>query len=479
MMRDAVFAATDRTRQHFRQAVHGLNMEIRPMLQLAIPVIVAEIGWVSMGMVDTLMVGRVSAEAIGAVGIGSSVYAFIGLAGIGLLLGLDHMVSHSFGAGRLIDCHRALVQAVYLSVLAGVPLAALSWLSTLALPKWGMQESVLVLAIPYVEVVSWSIVPLLLYAAFRRYLQAMGRVKVVMAVLISANLVNLLVNWILIFGHLGAPALGATGAAYATVFSQLFMASALFVNILYRESRRPSGLFAVPKSLESVLIRKLLVLGAPAALQLVLEVGVFVAVTFLAGTLSTASLAAHQIVLRVASFSFMIPLGISSAAAVRVGQALGRRDPGSAARSGWTALLLGAAFMAFAGTTFVSFPHAILRAFTADEAVIATGLSLLLVAAVFQLFDGIQVVATGVLRGTGDTRTPMVLNFIGHWLLGLPVGYFLAFRRAWDVRGLWVGLCVGLIAVGASLLYAWRRRIQALGRERKMEPVLAVAPQSG
>jgi MATE family multidrug resistance protein len=211
-------------------------------------------------------------------------------------------------------------------------------------------------------------------------------------------------------------------------------------------------------------LRRLLGLGLPAASQLFVELAVFAAATALAARLAPSSLAAHQIALTCAGVTFMVPLGISSAAAVRVGQALGRRDGAAARRAGWTALALGTGFMSVAALFFLVLPEPILRLFTADPRVLAIGVALLGVAALFQLFDGIQVVATGALRGAGSTRTALVWNLIGHWVLGLPVGYYLCFLRGWGVVGLWMGWVVGLTSVGAVLLLAWARRSRAFER---------------
>jgi MATE family multidrug resistance protein len=283
-----------------------------------------------------------------------------------------------------------------------------------------------------------------------------------MMVLITANLVNVAANWILVFGHLGAPALGVVGAGWATFISRLYMSGSLLLFIVYHGRRHRTGLLETPFGVEVSRFRRLLGLGFPAAVQITIEMGVFAAATVLAGKLDSASLAAHQIALTAASLSFMVPLGVSSAGAVRVGQAVGRRDPRAAALSGWTALLLGGGFMLLAAFVFFVAPRAIVRAFTTDTSVMAAGVSLLFVAAFFQLFDGIQVVATGIMRGIGDTKTPMVSNIVGHWLLGLPVGYFLCFVRGWGVVGLWIGLSIGLISVGAYLLLVWSRRVRSL-----------------
>ena len=205
-------------------------------------------------------------------------------------------------------------------------------------------------------------------------------------------------------------------------------------------------------------MRQLLGLGLPAGLQMFFEVAVFGAATALIARMDAASLAGHQIALNLASFTYMVPLGIGSAAAVRVGQAAGRGAFPAAARSGWTGIALGAAFMTCAAIAFLTAPRLIARAFTTDPQVVEMGAALLSVAAVFQLFDGVQTVVTGALRGSGDTRTPMLCHLIAYWLLGLPLGYYLAFGRGWGAVGLWVGLCLGLIAIGLVLLTVWHRK---------------------
>lgn len=432
------------------------------MLLLAIPVVLAELGWVTMGLVDTLMVGGLGPEAIGAVGIGSSLFLGVCIFAMGLLLGLDTLVSQSFGARRVEDCHRWLVHAVVLSVLLTVPVMLVLRFLSSALGAWGLNPAVLHLLRPYLDVLTWSVLPLLLYSSFRRYLQGMGVVRPVMVALIAANLVNLFVNWLLIFGRLGAPAMGVRGSAWATVIARIGMAAVLLGVILHRESGKRPGLFATPLRIELARMRRLLALGLPAASQVTLEVGVFAAATALAGRLAPASLAAHQIGINIVSFTFMVPLGIASAGAVRVGQAVGRHDRVGAARSGWTALLFGTFFMSCAAATFLLFPRRLVSAFSPDAAVIETGVALLFVGAIFQLFDGVQGVATGVLRGLGDTRTPMLWNLAAHWFIGLPLGYALCFVAGYGVIGLWWGLSTGLIICGVALLVVWSRRVRQL-----------------
>ncbi|HEU4939325.1 MAG TPA: MATE family efflux transporter [Vicinamibacterales bacterium] len=446
-----------------------LRQEFRPMFTLAVPVVMAELGWMTMGLVDTLMVGGLGPEAIGAVGIGSSLFIGVCIFAMGLLLGLDTLVAHAFGAGRIDECHRWLAYGVTLSLLLSIPVTIIVLALSSALGRWGLHPAVLALTQPYLDILAWSIPPLLLYASFRRYLQGMGVVRPVMIALVVANILNAFVNWLLIFGHWGAPALGVRGSAWGTVVARVVMAGVLLAVIVYRErslvvSRLPrlqrNRPFSSPSrrfSLEPM--RRLLALGLPAASQVTLEVGVFAAATALAGRLPPAALAAHQIAVNFVALTFMVPLGIASAGAVRVGHAIGRHDYDGAARSGWTAILFGVAFMSCAAAAFLLIPRALIGAFTSEPAVLSIGASLLFVGAIFQLFDGVQGVSTGVLRGLGDTRTPMLWNLAGHWFIGLPLGYTLCFVMGLGVVGLWWGLSTGLIICGIALLMAWSRHV--------------------
>ncbi len=432
------------------------------MLLLATPVVLAEIGWMTMGLVDTLMVGGLGPEAIGAVGIGTSLFMGVAIFAMGLLLGLDTLVSQAFGAGREGECHRWLLHGVALSLGLAIPVTLLLWLLSSGLDAWGLDPTVLALLRPYLDALTWSVLPLLLYAAFRRYLQGMGVVRPVMAALAAANLLNLFGNWVLIHGRMGAPALGVAGSAWATVIARIGMAVTLLVVILYRERGRQPGVLAPPWRIEAARMRQLVSLGLPAATQITLEVGVFAAATALAGRLAPTSLAAHQIALNIVSLTFMVPLGVASAGAVRVGQAIGRRDPEGAARSGWTAILFGAVFMLGAAAIFLLLARPLIGAFSPDESVIRIGASLLVVGAMFQIFDGLQGVATGVLRGVGDTRTPMLWNLAAHWFIGLPLAYALCFPAGHGVIGLWWGLSVGLIICGVALTAVWARRVRQM-----------------
>jgi len=434
--------------------------ELRPTLHLALPLILAEIGWMSMVIVDTMMVGRLpySAEAIGAVSVSSSIFIVFAFFGEGLLIGLDTLVSQAFGAGRREDCHTSLINGIYLSFAIAPFLAIPVWIIPNHFESFGVTHPVAVLAAPYMRTLSAGLVPLLLYFAVRRTLQGMNMVRPIAFALITANLVNFFGNYLLIFGRLGVPAYGVTGSGIATCISRGYLALVLVVYLLWYDARHKTELLKTPVQPNLNRIRQLIVLGFPAALQQTAEVSVFALVAFLIARLGAVAQAGHQIALNTVAFTYMVPLGLASAAAVRVGQALGRRDPVAARNAGNTAILLGASFMASMSIVLLVFPRYIARFYTADETVIHAAITLLAAGAAFQLFDGIQTVATGSLRGTGDTRTPMLCHFSAYWFLGLPLGTYLCFGRHWGALGLWVGLSLSLILIGILLLAFWRRR---------------------
>jgi MATE family multidrug resistance protein len=450
-----------------------LRPYVRPLLTLAGPVVLAELGWMSMGLVDTIMIGPLGPDAIGAVGLGGSLFMAVAVFFMGLLLGLDTLVSQAWGAGRPDECREWLRHGLVLALGVSIPVTALLVLSSGHVGRLGLHPDVERLTAPYLWIVGWSLPPLLCYAAFRRYLQGMSLVRPVSFALVSANLVNVGANWALIYGHLGFPPLGVRGAAWATVLARLYMAGVLLLAIALHDRRTPRPTPGVARRIAWARLERLVRLGLPAAGQVTLEVGVFAAATALAGRLDPVALASHQIALNIAAFVFMVPLGMASAGAVAVGQHLGRCDPAGAARAGWTALLVISLFMLAVAAVFLTVPRSLLGVFTRETAVLRLGASLLAVAAVFQLFDGLQGVATGILRGLGDTRTPMLWNLAGHWVLGLPVGYSLCFIWGWGVIGLWIGLSVGLTLVGTVLVAVWHRRVRGGSTPLPPDPAYA------
>ncbi|HEX6998654.1 MAG TPA: MATE family efflux transporter [Gammaproteobacteria bacterium] len=424
--------------------------DLRGLLQLAAPIVVIQVGIMAMGVVDTLMVGRVSAEALAAVAL-ANLYTFIfQVFGFGVLMALDPIVAQALGAGDRLGVARGLQRGFLLSLVLTVPTAALMATVEPALQLAGQPPEVIPDAAGYVYRVMPAVWPLYGFVVCRLVLQAHRRTAPVVVTIILANLLNAALNYVWIFGHLGFPAMGVLGSAWATMASRWFMLAAVLALAWPHLSpylRKPA-----PNLLAVQPLARMLALGAPIGAQMVLEIGAFGMVAILMGRLGVVQVAAHQVAINLASLTFMVPLGVSSAAAVIVGHAVGRGDPGAVRRSTSAAILVGAAFMSVTAALFLSLPGPLARLYTDEAAVAALAASLLPIAGVFQVFDGLQVVALGLLRGLGDTRAPMLLNVLGYWIVGLPLSVWLGFGLGLGAAGLWWGLVVALAAVAATLL---------------------------
>ncbi len=424
---------------------------------MAIPVVAVQVGMMAMGVVDTIMVGHYSAADLAAVALGNLYFFSAVVFPMGVLMALDPVVSQAVGAGDHPAVGRALQRGGILALVLGVP-AALALLPGEPLLRVLRQP---VDGVPvaggYALAALPGVFPFLAFIVFRQTLQAMGRVAPIVFTIVLANLANLLFNWVLIFGRWGFPALGAVGSGWASSLSRWLMLAGLlaFSWPLLKGYLRPVRR-------EVLLLRplaRMVRLGSPIGIQFGLEYGAFGATGLLMGWLGTVAMAGHQVALNLASLTFMVPLGISQATAVLVGQGVGREDPPGARRAAGAGLLLGLVFMTVTAMIFLFSPSLLARIYTGEAAVLALAVALIPLAGVFQVFDGLQVVASGVLRGIGDTRSPMLLNLLGFWCIGMPVGLWLGFGTPMGPRGLWWGLVLGLAAVSLLLLVRVRVRM--------------------
>jgi MATE family multidrug resistance protein len=431
--------------------------ELRDVIGLAVPVVTVQVGMMTMGVVDTVMVGHYSARDLAAVALGHLFFFTVVVFPMGVLLSLDPVVSQAVGAGDRGAVGRALQRGGLLAFALGVP-AALALLPGQAfLTLLRQPPEVVPVAAGYALASVPGVFPFLAFVVLRQTLQAMGRVAPIVVTILLANLGNLLFNWVLIYGNLGFPTLGAVGSGWASTLSRWLMLLGLtaFSWPLLAPYLRPWR----RESLQLRPLARMLRLGAPIGIQFSLEFGAFGAIGILMGWLGTIAMAGHQVALNLASVTFMVPLGISQAAAVLVGRGVGREDPSGARRAAGAGILLGASFMTMTAMLFLLFPGVFSRAYSSDAQVLALAVTLIPIAGIFQVFDGLQVVASGVLRGVGDTRSPMVLNLLGFWCLGMPVSLWLGFRTPAGPVGLWWGLVVGLAAVAFLLLFRVRRRM--------------------
>ncbi|MBM3752409.1 MAG: MATE family efflux transporter, partial [Acidobacteria bacterium] len=311
-------------------AIMMVREEWRPMLRLALPLVAAELGWMTMGVVDTIMAGHAGRELLGAVALGHGLYYTFAVFGIALMFGLDPLVAQAFGRGDLSDCKRSLAAGLAMAVLLSPPLTALAWMMGPVMDWFRIDPSLREETQGYLRAVSLGTFPLMLYGSFRRFLQAQDIVRPVMMTLISANIVNIFGNYCLIYGHFGFPKLGAAGAGYATTLARIYMVAVLCAVTVARDGW--GGWTEWPGWRR---VGEVWRMGLPAALQISFEVAIFALTTAMLGALGPVAIGGHQIALNLASITYMIPLGISSAAAVRVGQAVGRKDGGGARRAGW------------------------------------------------------------------------------------------------------------------------------------------------
>ena len=426
------------------------------LLRLAGPLVLIQVGTMLMGVVDTIMVGQVSPAALASVALGHMYFFLFAIFGMGVLFALDPIIAQALGARDELAVRRGLQRGLVLSLALSVPIALVLLTVRPVLELVNQPPEVIPDAAGFVHRNALSVLPFLLFVVLRQTLQAHHRVLPIGITVVVANLVNVGLNYLWIFGHLGFPAMGVLGSAWATTVSRWLMAF-MILGLGWRTLRRYLR-EAAPNLFDVRPLLRMLKLGAPIGAQMMLEGGAFNVMALLMGWLGVVQVAAHQIALNLASLAFMVPLGVSSAAAVIVGHAVGRGDPEGVRRSTVASLIVGAGFMLVTGLLFILAPEPFAGLYSKDATVLSLAVLLLPIAGVFAVFDGLQVVAIGLLRGLGDTRTPMIVNVVGFWCVGMPVSLWLGFGLGYGAEGLWWGLVVGLVIVAVFLILRVRQR---------------------
>lgn len=431
---------------------------MRRLVVLGGPVAVTQFGVMMLSVVDTLMVGRLGVHELDAVALGT-VWLFGTLIfGMGVVFGVDPIISQAHGARDGARVGLTLQQGVVVGLLTSVPVA-LSWLATgPALGLLGQSPSLVASAHLYVVAQIPSIFPFLVFLALRQYLQGRGVVMPALIITVVANGFNVLANWALIFGNLGLPEMGLLGAALATSATRVFMLLGLVILVLWQRLHAGAWVSWSRRALDRRDLGRIFRYGGPVALQFGLEAWAFQISTLMAGWLGEVPLAAHTIVINLASLSFMVPLGLSIGAATRVGNTIGAGRPRVAQRAALVALGMGAAVMTVSALAFVLMRWFLPGLYTEDAAVIALAAAILPIAATFQLFDGIQVVGSGILRGMGNTVPAAGFHLVGFYVIALPLGAWLTFGTSLGILGIWWGLALGLALVACALVawVAWR-----------------------
>lgn len=424
--------------------------ELSATFRLALPIVLVSVGMMAMGTVDTLMVGHVSGNVLAAVALGNIYFFNVSIFGTGTLMALDPLVSQAVGAGDQAAIARAVQRGAILGLGIAIVTALLLLPAAPVFRAFHQPPEIVGDAADYLTISATGVLPFFAFVVFRQTLQALGRVAPIVWTIIGANLLNAALNWVFVYGHLGAPPMYAQGSAIATAIARWGMAIVLF--LFARRELMPRLLPIRAGSADRVALWAMLKLGAPIGAQQMLEAAAFGGIGLLMGVLGTRELAGHQVAITLAALTFMVPLGVGSAASVRVGQAIGAGDAPRARAAAHAAYICGVGFMCVTALAFLFAPRLLASMMTSDPTVIAIAATLIPVAGVFQVFDGGQAVGAGVLRGIGDTRAPLISMVAGYWLLGLPISVFLGFRTGLREVGLWYGFVVSLGVVAVFLL---------------------------
>ena len=441
--------------------------ELAAMLRLSAPLALANILQMAVYAIDVIFVARLGQEALAAVSLSATIFGLMMWCFSGLTGAVAPLIAAELGAGRhaLREVRRSLRMALWLSVLLSLGGMAVCSCGEAIMLALGQNATVSARAGSFLGILQWALLPQIACNVLRTFVAALGRPVFATAITALAILINALGNYIFVFGHFGAPALGIEGSAIATIITSLITLAAYLAAIQSDRRLRRYHILGRWWRAEWARLRQILAIGLPIAAIIIAEGGLFSSAAFLMGLIGPAQLAGHTVALQVAAFAFQVPFGVGQAATIRVGYHFGARDRAAIGRAGWAAMAVCAVFAGIAAAAMVAFPRAILSIYVdtdaqANAAMVGFALHYLLIAAAFQLFDGTQAVAAGALRGLQDTRMPMVLALAGYWLAGFSIAVGLGFFTPLSGIGVWIGLATGLVVVSALLLWRWH------GRER-------------
>lgn len=426
--------------------------------KLSYPVMLGQLGHITVGVADSVMVGQLGAFPLAAVSLANSLFAVPFVFGMGLAYGITPLVANADGSGDRNKIARVLRNGVVLCFWAGLAMALLTFGTKAIGPHLGQDPKVLELSLPYLMLIGSSILPLMVFFGLKQFCEGLSDTKVAMRVSVGANLLNILLNYLLIFGHFGFPELGLNGAGWATLISRIIM---VIVMILYvwkvKRFHQYTSLFKkIPVTLKG--IAEIWKLGAPTGLQYIFEVGAFATAAIMIGQIGPLPQAAHQIAINLASVSYMMASAFGVAATIRVGNQLGRKDYETMRYAARTLFVMTIVFMLITGAIFLLGRHALPALYTDDMEVILIAGQLLIIATIFQLGDGLQVTALGALRGLSDVKAPTLITFVAYWVLALPIGYLLGLTWGMGATGIWYGLAMGLTISAGLLLWRFHKK---------------------
>jgi len=441
----------------------NLRREVQEFFKLAVPLASAQVAQSATGFADTVMMGRMGAETLAAGGLAAIVFLSIVTMSVGMVMGVSPLTAEAFGAGQKTRIQQIARQGLWLALMVAIPMMILMGHLDTWMRYTGQTETTVTLANTYLDIMLWALFPVIGFAALRSTVSALSQAKPVMIIVVAGTVFNIVWNYILGFGQFGFPELGLAGLAIASVLSWWGMFIALALYFVLHPKLREYCIFQELHRIRPKILRELVWVGVPIGVFSGLETGFFMVIMFWVGTLGTEVLAAHQIVFQTILVVFMVPLGISFATTVRVGQWLGRRNRKGIQQAAWVSMGFSTVFMIGVSIVFLLFPKQVIGIYLDVQkpehaAIVETALPLLVIAAIAQVLDGFQKAVYGALQGLQDTQTPMLLNLLGYWGIGLSVGYGLGFQLGMGSVGLWIGQSVAIAVV--AVLFFWRFRSQ-------------------
>jgi MATE family multidrug resistance protein len=443
----------------------AVQEQVKTTFLLAYPVMLSQLGQVAVGVADSMMVGRLGALELAASSLANSIFFVILMFGIGISMGLTPLVSKAYGKGKTNQISRLFSNSLLINFLASLSLFGVVVLFSQNLSILNQREEVEVLALPFLLIITASLVPLMVFQTFKQFVEGLSQTKQAMYITIAANLVNVFLNWLLIWGHWGFPELGFLGAAWATLISRVLMMVLMGAYVLSSKRYSEFNIQLVRFKPNWTLCQRILKIGVPTGFQFIFEVSAFSAAAIMMGWISVNALAGHQIALNLASISYMMATGLATAGMIRVSHYVGKEDFKGMREAGLVAFGMVATFMFVCALLFFVLRFFLPTLYIDDPQVISLAASLLVLAGLFQLSDGIQVVGLGVLRGLEDVKVPTIVTFLAYWGLGLPLGYVLAFEMGFAEKGIWIGLLIGLTLTAGMLLYRFdqlsKRKVKA------------------
>ncbi len=424
----------------------------RRTLLLAYPVVLSQLGHIMVGVVDTAMVGQIGTVPQAAVALSNSLYTLVLVFGLGVSYGVTPLVAAADSSKHFAENAKLLKHGVVINTVLGILLFVLLYFISPVLNLFNQKKEVVDMAIPFLNVMMLGMIPLCIFSGFKQFTEGLSFTKIAMVITIGANLINVLLNYLLIFGHWGLPKMGLMGACWATFISRVVMAIGMFLYVYFNKHFKVYWKGFNKIKITKALTKKILGIGVPSGLQWVFEVGAFSFAVIMIGWISATAQAAHQVALSIAATTYMMASGLSAAASVRVGNELGLKNREGVRTAGFSAFIIVLVFMSLMATCFILFRNYLPLLFNNNADVIAVSSSLIVIAAFFQLSDGTQVVGLGALRGMKDVKIPTVITLIAYWVIGLPMSYVFAFKFNLGVQGIWYGLSLGL-GVAAVLLF--------------------------